>query len=486
MISFSFSRKNKVLAEKIDQGWNIYHAEKLNPGCIFELQRKLKTIQLVEKITSADFDSKLQIYYSNQPEELGEINDSFSDDIDLEALLNDLNEPEDLLEADEDAPVIRLLNALFSEAIRNDASDIHIESYESRNRVRFRIDGIMQEIMLLKKHISPLLISRIKVMSKLDIAEKRKPQDGRISLRLGGRSVDLRVSTLPSAQCERVVMRLLDKQAGRLNLEKLGMPKENQQTVKKIITNPHGIILVTGPTGSGKTTSLYAILTQLNNNQRNIMTVEDPIEYYIDGINQTQINSKIDMTFSKGLRAILRQDPDIVMVGEIRDIETASMSIQASLTGHLVLSTLHTNTAVGGITRLRDMGVKPFLLSTSLRAVIAQRLTRKLCQNCLQAYIATDEQKELLDIDIKEKITFYQAQGCSQCNQTGLKGRIGLYEILVVDKQVQEYIHDCASEQKILQHVRKKYKSLQQEVVEALKIGLVSFEEVLRVIHSTD
>ena len=486
MLNFSFARRNQVFAEAGADGWKVYHCQPLSLACINELQRSLKTISEVEQLQQNAFDLRFQSHYSGQSQQLGEINDDFDDTTSLNDLVNQLEEPEDLLESDEDAPVIRLLNALFSEAIRANASDIHVESYESRNRIRFRIDGVMQEVMALKKHIAPLLTSRIKVMAKLDIAEKRMPQDGRIALRLGGRSVDLRVSTLPSAQGERVVMRLLDKQAGRLDLSNLGMPKQSQKTLQQMAANPYGIILVTGPTGSGKTTTLYAILGHLNNNEQNIMTVEDPIEYHIDGINQTQINSKINMTFAKGLRAILRQDPDIVMVGEIRDVETASISVQASLTGHLVLSTLHTNTAVGAITRLRDMGVESFLLSSSLTGVVAQRLTRRLCSNCAETYEAKMEQKELLGIDTNKVFTFYRPVGCDTCSGTGYRGRVGIYEVLVVDAQVREYIHENASEQIILQHVRQQYPSLQQEAISALEQGKVSYEEILRVLHTID
>ena len=291
-----------------------------------------------------------------------------------------LPEPEDLLESEDDAPIIRLINALLTEAIKINASDIHIEPYEHRLVVRFRVDGVLREVLEPARALSPILVSRVKVMAKLDIAEKRLPQDGRISLRIAGRAVDVRVSTLPSGHGERVVMRLLDKQAGRLDLEHLGMAPVNLEQIERIIRRPHGIILVTGPTGSGKTTSLYAMLTRVNDKRRNIMTVEDPIEYYLDGISQTQVQTKVDMTFARGLRAILRQDPDIVMVGEIRDLETAEIAVQASLTGHLVLSTLHTNSAIGAVMRLRDMGVEPFLLSSSLIGVIAQRLVRLLCR----------------------------------------------------------------------------------------------------------
>lgn len=305
------------------------------------------------------------------------IMDDFGDDLDLDRMAESL-EPEDLMESQDDAPVIRLINAMLTEAIRKGASDVHIEPFERRLSVRYRIDGVMNKLLEPPQQAAAQVISRIKVMAKLDIAEKRLPQDGRISLRVAGRPVDVRVSTLPSGHGERVVLRLLDKQAGRLDLEQLGMADTSREHLETVLKLPHGIVLVTGPTGSGKTTSLYAALTKLNNARSTILTVEDPIEYYLDGIGQTQVNTKVDLTFARGLRAILRQDPDIVMVGEIRDIETAEIAVQASLTGHLVLSTLHTNTAIGSITRLRDMGVEPFLLSSSLVGLVAQRLVLSL------------------------------------------------------------------------------------------------------------
>ncbi|MEL1602738.1 ATPase, T2SS/T4P/T4SS family, partial [Acinetobacter baumannii] len=288
---------------------------------------------------------------------------------DLLSLADQVPETEDLMDQEDDAPIVRLINALLSEAIRVGASDIHIEAFEKKLSVRLRVDGQLREIVQPRRELAPLLVSRIKVMAKLDIAEKRVPQDGRISLRLAGREVDVRVSTLPSSHGERVVMRLLDKQAGRLNMTHLGLMANDYERLTQLVHRPHGIILVTGPTGSGKTTTLYAALSDLNDNTRNILTAEDPIEYQLEGIGQTQVNTKVDMTFARALKAMLRQDPDVVMVGEIRDLETAEIAVQASLTGHLVLSTLHTNTAIGAVTRLKDMGIEPFLLSSSLIGV---------------------------------------------------------------------------------------------------------------------
>ncbi len=361
-------------------------------------------------------------------------------DTDLAHLALDLPEQADLLESDNEAPIIRLINAVLGQAVRENASDIHVEPFENRLVVRFRVDGILREVLQSKRAVAPLVVSRIKVMSKLDIAEKRLPQDGRISLRIAGRAVDIRVSTIPSGHGERVVLRILDKQAGRLDLTSLGMDKRTREAIDELIHKPHGILLVTGPTGSGKTTSLYAGLERLNDNSRNIMTVEDPIEYYIDGIGQTQVNTKVEMTFARGLRAILRQDPDVVMVGEIRDLETAQIAVQASLTGHLVLSTLHTNTAVGAITRLRDMGIEPFLLSSSLIGVLAQRLVRVLNPETRIAAPATDYEKRLLNVPADQPAPTIWRPGRDAGN--GYRGRMGIYELVVVDDEMRSMIHD--------------------------------------------
>jgi general secretion pathway protein E len=318
-------------------------------------------------------------------------------------------------------------------------------------------------------------------MAKLDIAEKRLPQDGRISLRIANRAVDVRVSTIPSGHGERVVLRLLDKQAGRLNLEHLGMDPSTQDGIDDLIRKPHGIILVTGPTGSGKTTTLYAALTRLNDHSRNIMTVEDPIEYYLDGIGQTQVNARVDMTFARGLRAILRQDPDVVMVGEIRDLETAEIAVQASLTGHLVLSTLHTNTAVGAITRLRDMGVEPFLLSSSLLGLLAQRLVRLLCPDCKEPYTASAREIELLALGGAAPPTLYKPAGCPECNGSGFRGRTGIYELVMVDDEMRTMIHDGAGEQALDRYARTRSPSIRQDGRRRVLAGETTIEEVLRV-----
>ena len=406
--------------------------------------------------------------------------DGLSPDDDLFRAAQELPEPSDLLESDDDAPIIRLINAVLTSAVKDNVSDIHIEPFENRLVVRFRVDGILREVLQSRRAVAPLVVSRIKVMSKLDIAEKRLPQDGRISLRIAGRAVDVRVSTMPSGHGERVVLRLLDKHAGRLDLAQLGMSHETQQAVDKMIHRPHGIILVTGPTGSGKTTSLYAALERINNDSRNIMTVEDPIEYYIDGVGQSQVNTKVDMTFARGLRAILRQDPDIVMVGEIRDLETAEIAVQASLTGHLVLSTLHTNTAVGAITRLRDMGVEPFLLSSSLIGVIAQRLVRVLDPDTKQGHPALEHECKELGADHTNPPILYRPPEGSALGE-GFRGRCGIYEVISIDDKFRTMIHDGAGEHQLEQYARTQSPSIREAGICQVLDGATTLEEVLRV-----
>jgi general secretion pathway protein E len=431
--------------------------------------------------TDDEFEAVLaQVYQDKSGEAMAAMED-IGDDMDLFKLAEELPETEDLLEANDDAPIIKLINALLTEAIKENASDIHVETFENDLKVRFRVDGVLREVLSPGKKLAPLLVSRIKVMAKLDIAEKRVPQDGRIALKIANRGVDVRVSTIPSSHGERVVMRLLDKQAGRLNFSHLGMPEDLKKQMGNILHKPHGIILVTGPTGSGKTTTLYAGLTLLNHTSRNILTVEDPIEYLLDGIGQTQVNSKVSMTFAAGLRAILRQDPDVVMVGEIRDLETAQIAVQASLTGHLVLSTLHTNTASGAVTRLQDMGIEPFLLSSSLLGVLAQRLVRTLCPNCKREAQATAKECEIMKFDEKSPPTIFHAEGCVECNNSGYKGRQGIFELLLMDEEVREKIHNGAGELDIEKYARDHGFSIREDGKNRVLQGITTVEEVLRV-----
>ena len=429
-----------------------------------------------------------QTFEEGSAQTMQEIEALDDDNTDLDQMAQRLMEPKDLAESADDAPIIRLINALVTEAVKKNASDIHLEPYEDRLAVRFRIDGVLCKVLEPKKALAPLIASRVKVMARLDIAEKRLPQDGRISLRIAGRPVDVRVSTIPTGHGERVVMRLLDKQAGRLSLEQLGMDAEMRETLHKLLKKPNGILLVTGPTGSGKTTTLYAALKQLNDHSRNIMTVEDPIEYDLEGISQTHVNTKVELTFARGLRAILRQDPDIVMVGEIRDLETARIAVQASLTGHLVLSTLHTNSAIGAVARLRDMGVEPYLLASSLIGVVAQRLVRLLCPHCKQNRPTTAlDLKELCDSGQVELHPdsyqdVYYSVGCGDCGQTGYQGRAGIYELIPMDETMKKLIHDNAGEHELTHHARSSsLLSLRHDGLRLLKSGQTTWEEIVRV-----
>ncbi|WP_178863919.1 type II secretion system ATPase GspE [Thiomicrorhabdus cannonii] len=486
-LAFSFARAHQlVLQPQADARVEVFYTRQTPLEALLEVQRTLaesavgSANMVLTMLDEAAFERKLQNVYATS----GATSIAAMDELegeDLASVVAELGEPEDLLNSADDAPVIKLLNAILSEAIRAHASDVHIEPFENQLRIRFRIDGRLTTILTPKAAVATMLVSRIKVMARLDIAEKRVPQDGRIALKLGGRAVDLRVSTIPSSFGERVVLRLLDKSAGRLNLNQLGFSDPMYLGIQQLLNKPHGIFLVTGPTGSGKTTTLYAGISRLNDVQRNIMTVEDPVEYHIEGISQTQVNTKANMTFAKGLRAILRQDPDVVMIGEIRDVETAEIAVQASLTGHLVLSTLHTNTAVGAITRLRDMGVEPFLLASSLVGVLAQRLVRQLCPHCKQAHEADAAECASLGVS---QATIYLPVGCDTCQHTGYQGRMGLYELVTIDETVRQLIHDDAAELEIERYVRQSSPSLLQSGLQKVLDGETSLEEVLRVTQS--
>jgi general secretion pathway protein E len=481
-LPFAFAKRHGVLVTELHDGIAKVLCRPGVPNPVYaELRRYLGIPLRLEMIAPDDFDATLQRAYEQDTDHAMQMMDDLDDEADLFQVAEALPEPEDLLESEDDAPIIRLINAIFTQAIKENASDIHIEPFESRLTVRFRVDGVLREVLTPRRVLAPLIVSRIKVMAKLDIAEKRLPQDGRISLLVAGRAVDVRVSTIPTGQGERVVLRLLDKQAGRLDLQHLGMDVDTLQVLERVIQRPHGILLVTGPTGSGKTTTLYAALTSLNNRKRNIMTVEDPIEYNLDGVSQTNVNTKVDMSFARGLRAILRQDPDVVMVGEIRDLETAEIAVQASLTGHLVLSTLHTNSAVGAVTRLRDMGVEPFLLSSSLLGVLAQRLVRLLCNHCKEPYTANTVDCERFGFDSANPPTLYRAEGCAKCNFQGYKGRTGIYELIEVNDTMREMIHDGSGEHLIETQARKNTPSIRQDGLRRILNGETTIDEVLRV-----
>jgi len=482
-IPYSFAKKHNILVQMTDAGEaQVFSVEKPKLVILAELKRRLNCKLLLQSIDQSAFEDKLRVAYDTGGSQATELMVGMDDGLDLERLADEMPQTTDLLEADDDAPIIRLINALLTQAIREGASDIHVEAFEEESVVRFRVDGVLRDILTPRRELHGAMVSRMKVMSKLDIAEKRLPQDGRMSLRVAEHPVDVRVSTLPTQHGERVVLRLLDKQSARLNLEILGMPADLLSRFETLINKPNGILLVTGPTGSGKTTTLYSGLNKLNKKRLNILTVEDPVEYDLNGVGQTQINSKIGLTFAGGLRSILRQDPDVVLVGEIRDLETADISVQASLTGHLVLSTLHTNTAVGAVTRLVDMGVEPFLIASSLVGVLAQRLVRKLCPDCKEAYSPDESEMSLLGID--EETQLYRAKGCVNCEHVGYKGRLGIYELIEMDDGFRTIIHDQASEGELTEYARKSSKSLMQNGFDRVIAGETTIDEVFRVTQS--
>jgi len=479
-LPFTFSKKHELVMFFDGQLSELCYQQKPSLDVLLEVRRVIGHPFTVKQVDKERFEQLVALAYQSSSSEAQQLMEDIGSD-DFFTLAEELPDNEDLLETEDDAPIIKLINAMLGEAIKDEASDIHIETFENTLVIRFRIDGVLREILKPQRKLAALLVSRIKVMAKLDIAEKRVPQDGRISLRIGGRAVDVRVSTMPASHGERVVLRLLDKNAIKLDLATLGMTEQNHNLLRELIHKPHGIILVTGPTGSGKSTTLYAGLLEINAKDRNILTVEDPIEYAIDGIGQTQVNTKVDMTFARGLRAILRQDPDVVMIGEIRDLETAEIAVQASLTGHLVFSTLHTNSAVGAVTRLRDMGVEPFLLSSSLLGVLAQRLVRRLCPNCKAPHATTERENNVLGLEAEKKAIIYHAVGCKHCNQSGYKGRTGIHELLVVNEQVRELIHTGAGEQAVEKVIRLHTPSIRDDGLAKVLAGQTTLEEILRV-----
>lgn len=476
-LDYTFAKAHGVVLLSSDTPWRVGLRAGADAIALMEARRVLGAPFEIVELSLQAFDEALSHRYAVSSEAARSIADSFEE---LDALADSVGATADLLDSQDDAPIIRLINGLISEAISQSASDVHIEPAEEAVVVRLRVDGMLREALRAPAKLRGRLVSRIKVMARLDIAEKRLPQDGRISLALGGRAVDVRVSTLPSRHGERVVMRLLDKDQGLRNLDALGMSEEMLIRFKSALQTPNGVVLVTGPTGSGKTTTLYAALNLLNDRTRNILTVEDPIEYAVDGVGQTQVNAKIGMTFAAGLRAILRQDPDIVMVGEIRDPETAQIAVQASLTGHLVFSTVHTNDAVAAITRLKDMGVEPYLLASTLRAIVAQRLVRRLCQTCKRESVTGPQEKALLASIGAAHATVYEGAGCQQCGGSGYVGRIGLYEFVSVDDEVRRMIHAGATEAEMAAHAFKHADPLLRSGLKCVAAGVTSLSDVLR------
>ncbi|MCL4468843.1 MAG: type II secretion system ATPase GspE [Deltaproteobacteria bacterium] len=434
-------------------------------------------------VTQRDVVNAANIYYDRIDVSTEDMVDEL-EDTNLDHVAQELNEPQDLLDATDEAPIIRLINSLMFEAVKKRASDIHIEPFEKELSVRYRIDGILYEIIKPPKRFQSSIISRVKVMAGMNIAEKRLPQDGRIRIKIAGKDVDIRTSIIPTSFGERVVMRLLDRSSVLIGLDNIGLTGEKLKLINQLIKRSNGIVLVTGPTGSGKTTTLYSVLSVLNSPEVNILTIEDPVEYQIKGIGQIQVNSKIDLTFANGLRSILRQDPDIVLVGEIRDKETAEIAVQASLTGHLVFSTLHTNDSAGGITRLIDMGIEPFLVSSSVVAIIAQRLVRTICPVCKISYRPNDE--ELMEIGITRDLlhddAVYKGKGCVNCVNTGFKGRTGIYEIMIIDDEIRSMITKGV-DSSMIKHaaINKGMTTLKEDGIKKIVGGVTTIKEILRV-----
>ncbi|NBW83936.1 MAG: type II/IV secretion system protein [Proteobacteria bacterium] len=483
LLPYDFAKTQRIIAFKIDQHARVISEQPLSKNLFQELYRFLANHFESETCTPTEFDKLLTEFYSVGDDD-GFGGSSLSEDFDLQSFANTLAPTEDLLSGANDAPIIKLINGVISQAIKERASDIHFEPYEENFIIRYRVDGILQQVLAHDSRLSAPIISRLKIIARLDIAERRKPQDGRVSLSLGSKKIDVRVSTLPSSYGERVVLRLLDKQAAQINVTDLGLPDSILRTYTNALQFSEGIILVTGPTGSGKTTTLYAGLRHISDSSQNILTVEDPIEYTLPGIGQTQVNNKAGYDFASGLRSILRQDPDIVMVGEIRDIETAKIAIQASLTGHLVLSTIHTNSAIGAIARLRDMGIESYLLASSLRVVIAQRLVRRLCEECKLAIKPSISMQKEFQLNKNDSI--FKAVGCTSCNHTGFKGRIALAECVNISDELKALIHDEASESSLRESAFRDSLSLESSSIKLLRDGLSSYEELARVQNHQD
>jgi general secretion pathway protein E len=484
IVSYQFARTNGVMVvELTPTRARVVARAASGAAALAELRREFGVPLAVETVDDAEFDQRLaQVYERSQI--AGGLTLDVAQDAELARLAQELPRTLDLLETADDAPIVRLINALLVRALRERASDVHFEPAEARSATRFRVDGILRDVLSIDRGLHAALVSRIKIMASLDIAEKRLPQDGRISVRLAGRPVDVRVSTLPTGHGERVVLRLLDKQAGRLELARLGMAAETLTAVEALVRSPQGIVLVTGPTGSGKTTTLYAALDRIDTARHNVMTVEDPIEYDLPGISQTQVNARIGMSFARALRSILRQDPDVIMIGEIRDQETAQVAIQASLTGHLVLATLHTNDACASVTRLLDMGVEPYLLASSLLGVVAQRLVRLTCPECADAVdLGKDEleRQGFRGLAIRDLQRVARARGCPVCNMTGYRGRTGIYEVLLMNDTLRAQIHARAPEAQMRATARDAgMASLRDDGSRFIAARVTTIEEVLR------
>ncbi len=470
------SKEKNVLSVAMSDPLNVFALDDLKrvTGCRIEpvVSSEAQVIKAIEQYyTSKDALSAV--------EDIGEVA--------LEIVGEEEEEEEigaaELRERAEEAPIVKLVNSIIFQAVEDGASDIHLEPAEKSLRVRYRIDGVLHEIMSSSRKLQPAVLSRIKIMAALDIAEKRIPQDGRFQVRAGGREIDIRTSIFPTVFGEKGVLRILDRASATVSLDQLGLLADSRKKFENMITKPNGIILVTGPTGSGKTTTLYSMLEKINSLEKNIITLEDPVEYHLDIIIQSQVNPKVGMTFAGGLRSILRQDPDVIMVGEIRDLETAEISVQAALTGHLVLSTLHTNDAPGAITRLLDMKIEPFLISSSLLGVVAQRLVRKICSECKKEYVPGLEVIDRVgSLKSGGEITFYKGEGCKACKETGYKGRIGIFELMTMDGEIKMLLGARAQSGRIKKAAMDAgMQTLQEDGMDKVRRGITTVEEVLRV-----
>ncbi len=484
-LPYAFAKAHGIiLGANEETAVEVFVREDATVAAIAETRRILGQPLRLVSCNAARFEQQLAESYSRADQTAAEVADDIGQEMDLTRLVQELPPIEDLLESEDDAPIIRMINALFTQAVREGASDIHVEAFEQHSTVRFRIDGVLRDVIHPHRALHAAMASRIKIMAQLDIAEKRMPQDGRITIRIAGRPIDVRVSTISTSHGERIVLRLLDKDPARLDLDVLGMAADTLQQTDRLIHHPHGIFLVTGPTGSGKTTTLYASLARLDAGELNIMTVEDPIEYDLPAIGQTQVNPRIGLDFAKALRSILRQDPDVIMIGEIRDLETAQIAVQASLTGHLVLATLHTNDTTSAVTRLVDMGIEPFLLASSLTGVLAQRLVRRLCPACKRAAPADVAKAELAHFDQRmAPAQLYHAVGCPACNHTGYQGRMGIYELLEVDDSLRRMMHERAADQTLREYALSTgaMRPLREDGLRWVASGDTTLEEILRV-----
>jgi general secretion pathway protein E len=479
LLPYGFVRRHGVVLVAGPHGPRLAARHTPELHVLAEAQRLAGPLGPIQRVDEATFQQLLQDAYQDAAGEAAAA--AARADHDLASLADTAASVDDLLDASSDSPVVQLINALLLQAVKEGASDVHIETMDRDVSVRFRIDGMLRDVLRTRRELGPLLVSRIKVMARLDIAEKRLPQDGRISLTVGGRDVDLRISTIPARHAERVVLRLLDRGGVRRDLDSLGLSDRDKSAFQRLLARPSGMLLVTGPTGSGKTTTLYAALSRLHDGARNVMTIEDPIEYAIEGVAQVQVDQRTGLTFARGLRALLRQDPNILMVGEIRDSETAQIAVQASLTGHFVLSTLHTNSAIGSVARMVDMGVERFLLAPILAGVVAQRLVRRLCPNCARPSRATEADVARLRGAIAIGDTVFHPQGCSECRNSGYAGRTAVYEVVEIDRTLEGLIHAGAAEAELTAAARLRGPSLLDDVLDRVRTGQTTVAEAARV-----